>query len=851
MFLKRLEINGFKSLADRTELLFNQHLTCIVGPNGSGKSNIADAVRWVLGEQSSKLLRGKKAEDVIFAGSSSRPKLGLAEVTLTLDNPSPTEEIPQAEISITRRVYRDGESEYLINQEKVRLQDVSALLTKLRCGQKSYAVIGQGMIDSVIVASPKEREEFFQEATGVRALQLKRDQSINRLDKTNDELARLQLVVSELWPRLRILRKQRERLAEREKLVVELAAAREQYFSQARAFLLSEISLAEKTKQQHEKKLADLRLALADSVAQEKLIWSKDPASNSKQTFEKLQAAQSNVRKLEIAWAETWKQEQKTLTATGQEALAQATEEKNILSAGLSAAREELAQTESEYNKYLKDLNWLEEEMAVVEAALQQAFSQPEKASKIGINWSETIDAVLRVLNQALKENNLSLVNEAVALLQAARPAQIPPSDSETMEKKSSVDFESLRLKSQNLREQVSNIQKILGRLEQGKEYAKAKVEAATKEFARIEGHLEYLKQNQSETVNRQKAQARLVEAQSKHEADLAQAKAVVAQIERDLAGSEADRSVWQAEYLAAQQATRSWQLKIEAEEKALQPIAENLTRHRVRLEDLDQAAKEFFAPDHPIFVSALPAVTNQEVIAESERQMKKLDQRLAQVGDIDPGVVAEQEKAEQEYTFLTTQLDDLRQAEQELRKLVAELDRQIEVLFHQGFAIINKSFGLFFQTLFNGGQAKLILTEPEPSNADEAESGMIEGETAPIAKRRGIEIQAVPPGKKNQGLEALSGGEKALTAIALIAAIISNNPAPFVLLDEVDAALDEANAERYAQIIKTLQQKSQIIAITHNRATMHQADTLYGVTMSGDGVSKLLSVSLKEIEGR
>ncbi|MEK7496859.1 MAG: AAA family ATPase, partial [Patescibacteria group bacterium] len=230
MYLQKLEIQGFKSFAQKTVLEFNRELTAVVGPNGSGKSNIADAIRWVLGEQSVKLLRGKRAEDVIFAGSESKSRLGMAEVSLHLNNNDGGSLADYSEIIVTRRVYRDGQSEYLLNGESVRLQDILILLARANFGQKTYSVIGQGMVDSILLATPTERKEFFEEATGVKQYQLKREQAVQKLLTTYTNLEQGQALLLELEPNLRTLTRQVKRLEQRQELEQELNGKQKLYY---------------------------------------------------------------------------------------------------------------------------------------------------------------------------------------------------------------------------------------------------------------------------------------------------------------------------------------------------------------------------------------------------------------------------------------------------------------------------------------------------------------------------------------------------------------------------------------------------------------------------------------------
>ncbi|MEK7546099.1 MAG: AAA family ATPase, partial [Patescibacteria group bacterium] len=275
MHLQRIEMQGFKTFANRTLLEFlppkegDRGITGIVGPNGSGKSNIADAVRWVLGEQSLKLLRSKKSEDVIFSGSDKRSRSGFAEVSLVLDNQAGGNEIEFTEVVITRRIYRDGESEYLVNKNKVRLQDVLLLLARANFGQRTYSVIGQGMIDAILVASPKERKEFFDEAAGVKQYQLKRESAVRKLDASGENLKQAEIILAEIEPRMRSLSRQVRRLEERATLEKELRELEFTYFGSHWAKIKAEFAAidaktktVEESRKEKEKEIEAVRASL-------------------------------------------------------------------------------------------------------------------------------------------------------------------------------------------------------------------------------------------------------------------------------------------------------------------------------------------------------------------------------------------------------------------------------------------------------------------------------------------------------------------------------------------------------------------------------------------------------------
>ncbi|MCK5504251.1 MAG: AAA family ATPase, partial [Thermodesulfovibrionia bacterium] len=230
MYLQKLGIQGFKSFANKTELEFTPGVTAVVGPNGSGKSNVADAVRWVLGEQSLKTLRGKKSGDVIFAGSDKKTRLGFCQVDLHLNNEDRKAPIDYEEIVISRRLYRDGNGEYYINKNKVRLQDILMLLAKSSFGQRSYSIIGQGTIDLFLAATPSQRKEYFDEAAGVRQFQIKKDQAENKLSQTKDNLHQAEMLIQEIEPRLRSLTRQVNRLERREEVKKQLKEIQHKYY---------------------------------------------------------------------------------------------------------------------------------------------------------------------------------------------------------------------------------------------------------------------------------------------------------------------------------------------------------------------------------------------------------------------------------------------------------------------------------------------------------------------------------------------------------------------------------------------------------------------------------------------
>ena len=272
MYLKRLEMLGFKSFAVRTLLEFSTGITAVVGPNGAGKSNVADAVRWVLGEQSMRQLRGKKSEDIIFIGGHGKAPLGLAEVSLTIDNSTGWVPSEYSEITVTRRSYRSGENEYLINKQKVRLKDVVLLLAQARIGHDSYTVVGQGMIDAALSLRAEERRGLFEDAAGIRPFQVQRTDAENRLRQTEQNLDRLRDIVSEIEPRLEPLAEQARRAVESRQLNSQLQEVLYTWYALQLRRLRTNKERAEVAEQEQEHRVQQIEQLLQDAEKQREIL---------------------------------------------------------------------------------------------------------------------------------------------------------------------------------------------------------------------------------------------------------------------------------------------------------------------------------------------------------------------------------------------------------------------------------------------------------------------------------------------------------------------------------------------------------------------------------------------------
>ncbi|MBI4426044.1 MAG: AAA family ATPase [Candidatus Kerfeldbacteria bacterium] len=872
MHLERLEVQGFKSFASKTELEFGRGVTAIVGPNGSGKSNIADAVRWVLGEQSLKLIRGKKAEDVIFAGSDKKTKLGAAEVSLYLNNEDRAAPIDFSELVITRRVYRDGVGEYLVNKRPVRLQDIQMLLAKANFGQRTYSVIGQGMVDSFLVTSPQERKHFFDEAAGVRQYQLKREQAISKLEHTRENLRQAEALLQEIEPRLRSLTRQVRRLERRTEVEQQLTEAQvkayrgmwqelRQHLSKAQA----QLSQFEAERGKHDQAVQRLNRQLSQLEQEQSR---SEVFSALQREFERAQAdkgvllaeqavlkgqrdaAFAQQGKVNVVWLE------KQAAAVAQQ-LADVAGEVTVLEHGLGVEQSKLTALEAEEAQRRKGYQKLEDEVHKAHTALAQgavtvpevqreftefvAFEQafvaelravtsPEQLAKLQRQANELEERTAR-LGSRLERIGATVTAEQVIQLQDKVRQALRVRD-EAMQRAND-----LRLSVQLKTEKRSQLERGHERLVNERDRLQrelARASAETKEDAAA------MFREQSETLT----------------AKIAAVDQRLSKVTADLQRFNQAETEKRDELFRVQRELRSAQDQLNQVVTEQNEVKVEVARLETRQQDVEREIREEVKEAAWAAIFDRPEATSPPT-PEQLDEVQRLKHQLGLIGGLDEAVEKEYTDTKERYTFLKTQYDDLIKAAGQLEQGIAELDRTIKERFDEAFHKINEEFGKFFKTLFSGGSAKLVLLKEEVAEeAPTDEEGEGEDEEEEVVPKQtgekvvtGIDIQATPPGKRLKGIAMLSGGERALTSIALICAIIANNPSPFVVLDEVDAALDEANSQRFAAILEHLAKQTQFVVITHNRATMEKSNILYGVTMGDDGVSRMLSVKLEEAE--
>jgi chromosome segregation protein len=1188
--LKSLELHGYKTFAARTFFEFASGITAIVGPNGAGKSNIADSLRWVLGEQSYSLLRGKKTEDMIFSGSEHRPRVGMASAEVIFDNSAGWLPVDFAEVGMTRRAYRDGHNDYLLNGQHVLLREMNELLAAAGLSERTYTIVGQGLVDASLALKADERRRLFEEAAGVGLYRVRREEAMRRLENTRRNLERVHDIMAEIEPRLKTLERQARRANEYAAAQADLREVLREWYGYHWHRAQQDLQEAQESVQRfqerakaartmHESQQAEyseFRRRLAQMRAQVN-AWHRDLADvhleresvnvalalmEERRRAASASAAATSARRQAAAGEEelarqrfgeldverrrsqSEMEEAVDQRTAAHETLKQAELQRGILEGELQAARERLvgrsaqrAQTQarlddlgarlelqrSRLEASAQAIDVAQREVDAAREALRQAQIQTGdsdkrrqsaaadvEAARASASRSEELrgrileeraallsrhsrlEAQLQVLEQA-EESLAGYADGARFLIDAARqsklhsrgaltaildlPAELEvaigaalgeavdavlldsgeveralkllesddagraallAADSRSVELiKPPVDPELLGIASQlvqapaELRASVDRLlgstlvvrtraaaqrlvgsipahgrivtlrgevfrgdglitagktaaSSILSRPRQKRELSAAitdltaqlherdaridevsralesarravsdcEVSLANAQVRLQEDHVaeqqaelelerrrrllewetsrheEYLpersgaetdKENlivlvaehESRSVGERQEIARLTSAisglglaEAQDQASYWSTRAAVA--EQTAAGIEtrmleyrqaAERIAMQMQGIDAQIAELGGEItQFESEKAALAERENALTRAAAALQDLlapaekelEQAEKQEGGHDESEGAAWRGASNAERVSTQAEidlvRRQEALDSlrgrivddfglvsfeyaahvegpvplpfeglveelssvaelrpdleealaqrrsRLRRLGLINPEAAREYEAESERYSFMSAQVQDLHQADADLRHVVSELDGLTRQEFARTFAAVDKQFRSTFARLFGGGSARLSLTDPD---------NLIE---------TGIEIEARLPGRREQGLALLSGGERSLTAIALIFALLKISPTPVCVLDEVDAMLDEANVGRFRDLLKELSQETQFIIITHNRNTVQAADFIYGVTMGRDSTSQTISLKLDEV---
>jgi chromosome segregation protein len=761
MYLKSLELSGFKSFAKKATLEFNTPITAIVGPNGSGKSNVAEAFRFVLGEQSIKSMRGRRTEDLIWNGSKTTPKSNRAHVKLTFDNASHKGtrlfDVDFDEVILERVIHRDSNSEYHLNGSPSRLKDIFELLSGAHIGASGHHIISQGEADRILSVNARERKTMVEDALGLKMYQYKKEESLRKLEKTKENLEKAESIRRELKPHLKFLEKQVEKVAKARQLAETLVADYREYFAREKVYLMHEKKRIEEELAPHEKNMHRLEREIGDAREQLQKLSQKDTTSDA------LLASEKKLRDI---------REKKDATT--------------------------------------RDVGRVEGEIA----ALETLIVREEKRQTEDAHRTVPFTSV-----SALSTKLLSHITDALVLSDIAALKSVL-SDLRTVV---SEFITTVSGSASTSGEELADLKKQLGQLRKEKETLDAEISHIATDEREHEEEYKKVQHTIETDMHSGREMERKIFTLSNEQQDVRMKVQTLSGLLQSLSLEEEEfkRELTEAGALVGLEAIR-FDAVMDAIEVA------------IRRDDRREERKEQIS---------------------RKKEIERMKIRLEEAGSAGGNdIMKEFEDVSQRDAFLEKEIADLTQSADALQQLITDLNDTLAREFADGIKKINTEFATFFALMFGGGTASLeIVKEIKRARHDTDLEEIMEGDVPEEIDDgeekilEGVEIKVSLPRKKIHGLEMLSGGERALTSIALIFAMSQVNPPPFIILDETDAALDEANSKRYGDMIENLSAKTQLILITHNRETMSRAGVLYGVTMGQDAVSQLLSVSFTE----
>ena len=810
MNFKQLEITGFKSFSEKTSFLIENGLTGIVGPNGCGKSNIVESLRWCMGENSAKSMRGSGMEDVIFSGTSNRPSKNISEVVLLLDNKNkggPAQYKEFDEISVRRKIEKDKGSKYYINDKEVRARDVQTFFADLSTGAHSPSLISQGKIGQLVTAKPIERKSILEEAAGISGIHARRQEAETRLNAAENNLKRADELKKQQQKQLDNLKKQAEEATRYKEISREIKKI------EAGLYYLK-ISEIEKDKKQIVEKLSELD----DEISAVNIDFNHN---NTLLEEENKKLAPLRDKKMESA-AKLQKINLDMVNLIEEESRVKSLQEKleksiNTIESDLERERSislDADLNEKRISKEKESLLKTENELLSVETD----SSKELKASKSQLNdLQNRLDAMLDQIEKDIDDDKKLSKDSFRQLKQLVK--QITSSQEEYAEKygkDKSIQSDSIKRK-----ERIKNIDVEL----ENWRNLKSNSEKMNSELSNRKNKLLL------ELNDNQKNPERIATSKGQNLQNLENTKKRNEEIENELLEAE-------KKYNLINQNLKEIQLK-------LFELKENKARNEATIEGIENRKKDLlYSVKNELNIideaSILPQSDLSDVSPTSlpslevqSQKAEKIKKQRNLLGSVNLRADEETKKYETEIKKMEDDRADLYSAIVKLKTSIDELNQKGRERLLEAFTKVNRKFNEVYTKLFNGGTAKIELVDSD----DPLEAG--------------LEMYVSPPGKRLQSISLLSGGEQALTAMSLVFAVFLVNPSPICVLDEVDAPLDDANVTRFCSLLDELTKitKTKFIIITHHALTMSRMHRLYGVTMAEQGVSQLVSVDLQKAE--
>ena len=876
MKFKQLEVVGFKSFADKTSFYFEDGLTGIVGPNGCGKSNIVESLRWCMGETSAKSLRGSGMEDVIFSGTTSRPSKNLCEVALKLENDN---RLPQfkdmSEIEVRRKIEKDKGSKYFLNGREVRAKDIQILFADLSTGPHSPSMVSQGRVGSLVTAKPTDRRAILEEAAGIGGLHVRRHEAELRLTAAENNLKKADDIMKQIENQLKSLLKQAEEASKYKNISNEIQnlEAKLVYFQSKE--IDNSIQNAQEELGNVEDEISAVNI---DKNFNENAL--KEESQNIRPLRDENAQLNAKLQRLNLEFEQISEEEGRAkneiekIKKEIKQVNTDIDREKQIINDSssnekrLAAERSDTIETEQNsaeieekaYNAYQQSLKELNNEQNLLNKLSDKIFSQiggfdfsliKNKTEQLSNSIKET-GLMLQKLSEdsnlevsEIKSQILAISNEYVKIenlitkvnfdLDAAAPQANLNSDTTNQLKKDFLDqlkiisdlqekyasrlskYETLRQDSLKRKERLNNIENEI------KNWIDLK-QSSEQKFKELN---ERLKENEIILSKEETKPGAIAEKKGTYVQNIKNIEEDIQQILEKLNFKE--------------ESIKSINQKLYDINGTVLEITERKVRAQTIIEGLKEKKKEIELKSLSEFkraIEELPSfaeINTEEAIETSkiENQIQKLKDQREKMGAVNLRADNETQELQNQIDKMMNDRKDLVQGIQKLKGSINDLNQKGRERLLDAFEKVSRKFNDVYTKLFAGGSAKLELIESD----DPLEAG--------------LELLVSPPGKKLQSITLLSGGEQALTAMALIFAVFLINPSPICILDEVDAPLDDANVTRFCSLLDELSNitDTKFIIITHHALTMSRMNRLYGVTMAERGVSQLVAVDLEKAE--
>ncbi len=908
MFLKSMEMFGFKSFADKTKVDFESGITVIVGPNGCGKSNVVDSVKWVLGEKQAKNIRGQTMEDIIFSGTDRRKPLSLAEVSLTLDNRERLLDFDSDSVTIGRRIFRDGESEYLINKSPVRLKDIDKLFMDTGIGKSAYSVLEQGKMDLILSTKAEDRRYLFEEAAGVSRYKLQKKESLKKLQDTGENLNRINDILKEIEREKDLKGKQAERTKEylgyREKLSdldIKISVLKFRDFeakfqknqedlsrlNKEREEISRRVSRTSIENEKDEKKKNDLQFQLFEiekkldtyRVRRENINISTE---KNRQLVEENKNRKSGLlkkieerRRAHGGLLEEKKKNEENLLllkekiARDRERLQESFDTRKSKIDSIHNSRDKIDKNSAIIGDTERGLNKLRESLEVVIRRLIDAIEKrkieledsEQERQEVKRLIGEELNGIEMALKNTMDELNLRSVEEAKKYLAGVNIVSLREhilkfesfedgfrsilfdktgvhAEKEELDqkiRKSVIRIDELRAENvmldefiRNEQKDLENINSLITRIERDLASNESNGAWTEKQISSFNVQIEDIAK---QIDNFQDDLGRTDETISRLEREIKESRDQLIQFSEKSEGLKQEIAKFTRKRTELEDQISSRKNASRKDEEALEKIIGRLgsvERAGAELSFKRDGVQEYLWNEYeknPKELSGLKI--SGDMAGEFNEDIQKLKKQIQDLGPINNLAIQEFRDLKKRFEYYLDQKTDIEKAREDIVSVIDDINKTSVEMFIDTFKEIQKNFAEVFQRLFEGGEAFIELIDPE---------NVLES---------GIDIMVRPPGKKFKNINLLSGGERALTAIALLFATYMVKPSPFCFLDEIDAPLDEENIGRFVKMLREFAKSTQFIIVTHNKKTMSIGESIYGVTMEEPGISRLVSIKM------